>query len=43
MNTVPEEGRGIFEGGEDVEESDIEPFENHDKLMEKASKKIIRF
>lgn len=43
MNTVPEEGRGIFVGGEEMEESDIEPFENHDKLMKEAGRKIIRF
>jgi hypothetical protein len=30
VNTVPEKGRGIFKGGNDIEDSDIEPFDDHD-------------
>jgi hypothetical protein len=36
VNTVPEEGRGIFKGGKDINNSDIEDFDNHDELMEAA-------
>jgi len=36
VNTVPEEGRGIFKGGLELHDSDIEPFDDHDDLMEKA-------
>jgi hypothetical protein len=43
VNTVPEVGRGIFKGGNEVEDSDIEPFEDHDALMEEAGRKIIMF
>jgi hypothetical protein len=39
---VPKEGRGIFKDGAELSDSEIEPFEDHDALMKKASKKIIR-
>jgi hypothetical protein len=39
---VPEEGRGIFKGGKDISNSDIEDFDNHDELMEAAGKKVIK-
>jgi hypothetical protein len=40
---VPEKGRGIFKGGNDLNDSDIEPFNDHDVLMEEAGRKVIRF
>jgi predicted nucleotidyltransferase len=39
---VPKEGRGIFKGGNEMNDSDIEPLDDHDALVKKASKKIIR-
>jgi hypothetical protein len=39
---VPKEGRGIFKGGNEIDDSDIEPLENHDAMVKKASKKMIR-
>jgi hypothetical protein len=40
---VPEKGRGIFKGGNDLNDSDIEPFNDHDVLMEEAGRKVIKF
>ncbi len=39
---VPKEGRGIFQGGTELSDSEIEPFEDHDALVKKASRKMIR-
>jgi hypothetical protein len=40
-NKVPKEGRSVFEGGADLSDTEIEPFERHDALMRKAGKKMI--